>query len=95
IQSFSPEAYWTLSVTVCKQEPSGSYGQEMKLNWARFRVFDKQVAILFQDMVKGYKEAKVVSVISEKKTKARPHALNTVELLKFGSSNLGIGPHDT
>jgi hypothetical protein len=35
-----------------------------------------------------------VSVTSEKKSKSRPHALNTVELLKHGSSYLGISPSE-
>ncbi|CAG8509487.1 15948_t:CDS:10 [Acaulospora colombiana] len=94
IQSFSPETYWTLSITVSKQRPDENCGQEINLSWSRHRVFDKQVANLFQNMVKEFKEAEVVSVDIEKKTKSRPHALNTVELLKFCSSNLGIGPQD-
>lgn len=35
----------------------------------------------------------VVSVISKEKTKSRPIALNTVELMRVASSGLGMGPH--
>ncbi|CAG8615508.1 2545_t:CDS:10, partial [Dentiscutata erythropus] len=96
IKSFSPETYWTLSVSVAKQGSNGEqYDPEIHLHWERVKVFDKHVATMFQIMVRGYKEAKVVSITSEKKTRNRPNALNTVELLKFGSSMLGIGPHET
>ncbi|CAG8432833.1 7321_t:CDS:10 [Diversispora eburnea] len=89
IQSFSPESYWSLAVTVANNE------QDLNVNWERARVFDKQVTNLFLDTIKDFKEAKVVSVNSVHKTRSRPHALNTVELLKFGSSYLGIGPNET
>ncbi|RHZ74167.1 hypothetical protein Glove_227g145 [Diversispora epigaea] len=89
IQSFSPESYWSLAVTVANND------QDINVNWERVRVFDKHVASLFQDTIKDLKEAKVVSVNSVHKSKSRPHALNTVELLKFGSSYLGIGPNET
>lgn len=36
---------------------------------------------------------RVVSVISKEKAKARPAALNTVELMRVASSGLGMGPH--
>ncbi|RIB03211.1 DNA topoisomerase [Gigaspora rosea] len=96
IKSFSPESFWTLSVSVAKQGTNGEQcGPEIHLHWGRVKVFDKHVATIFQNMVRGNKEAKVVSISFDKHTKNRPHALNTVELLKFGSSNLGIGPHET
>ncbi|CAG8644563.1 6436_t:CDS:10 [Cetraspora pellucida] len=96
IKSFSPEPFWTLSVSVAKQGANGEQcGSEIHLSWEKARVFDKHVATTIQSMVRKCKEAKVISISSEKKTKGRPHALNTVELLKFGSSNLGIGPHET
>ncbi|CAG8648853.1 16272_t:CDS:10 [Gigaspora margarita] len=69
IKSFSPESFWTLSVSVAKQGTNGEQsGPEINLHWGRVKVFDKHVATIFQNMV---------------------------ELLKFGSSNLGIGPHET
>lgn len=34
-----------------------------------------------------------MSVVSKEKTKARPVALNTVELMRIASSGLGMGPH--
>lgn len=36
---------------------------------------------------------RVVSVQNVEKTKARPLALNTVELMRISSSGLGMGPH--
>ncbi|RUP45707.1 DNA topoisomerase [Jimgerdemannia flammicorona] len=105
IQSFTPESFWNLTVSVQKKE-SGQ--QPVKLSWLRQRVFDKNVGNLFMQMIKDEKEAVVLDVSSEKKIKARPHALNTVgltaffefqsfqsvELLKFGSSYLGISPSE-
>lgn len=35
----------------------------------------------------------VVSVQSTEKTKPRPIALNTIELMRVASSGLGMGPH--
>lgn len=34
-----------------------------------------------------------MSVVSKEKTKPRPLALNTVELMRVASSGLGMGPH--
>lgn len=36
---------------------------------------------------------RLVSVTSKEKVKARPPALNTVELMRVASSGLGMGPH--
>lgn len=36
---------------------------------------------------------RVVSVVCKEKTKPRPVALNTVELMRVASSGLGMGPH--
>ena len=39
--------------------------------------------------------ASVENIQTDKKSLSRPHALNTVELLKVSSSGLGLSPHQT
>ncbi|CAJ0877769.1 5906_t:CDS:10 [Entrophospora sp. SA101] len=89
IQHFIPEKYWTLSLTISKDNAN------ISLKWKRSRIFDRKIANLFLKMIEeNSKDIKVTAITSEIKTKYRPVALNTVELLKFGSSNLGISPHE-
>ncbi|CAG8791294.1 11790_t:CDS:10, partial [Racocetra persica] len=58
IKSFSPEPFWTLSVSVTKQGTNGvQLGPEIHLSWERARVFDKNVATTYQTMVRECKEA--------------------------------------
>lgn len=84
IQQFKPESFWYVQVTV---EP------ELKLEWQRVRIFDKEIAMIFFNIVKEQKEAIVESVTAKDNFRARPLALNTVELMRSASAGLGIGPH--
>jgi len=61
-------------------------GEEATLEWDRVRCFEKEVAVMFLSQVKECKETKVVSVVSKEKSKPRPLALNTVELMRVASS---------
>ncbi|XP_013792076.2 DNA topoisomerase 3-beta-1-like, partial [Limulus polyphemus] len=88
IQSFKPEAYWVLQVKVLT-----SGGTTLNLDWDRVRIFDKEVAELFLQRVKNKKEALVTGTSQKEKTRQRPQALNTVELMRVASSGLGMGPH--
>ncbi|KAI8089922.1 DNA topoisomerase [Halteromyces radiatus] len=90
IQSFQPEPFWTITPTIIQAD------LPVKLTWMRERLFDKQVTSVFMTNVEEAQKlgAKVLQVSVTKKSKARPHALNTVEMLKHGSSNLGIGPSE-
>jgi len=90
IQSFKPETYWQLQVEV-----KMASGQCIKLDWSRVRVFDRDVANMFHNIVKGCEMATVTSISQKEKSKARPIALNTVEMLRVASSSLGIGPQQT
>ncbi|XP_065070574.1 DNA topoisomerase 3-beta-1-like [Rhopilema esculentum] len=90
IQSFKPEPYWQLQVEIKLHS-----GQNVKLDWSRIRVFDRDVGNMFHNMVKGFTEASVISVTTKEKSKPRPGALNTVEMLRVASSSLGIGPQQT
>ncbi|XP_065835336.1 DNA topoisomerase 3-beta-1-like [Oscarella lobularis] len=92
IQSFKPESYWLVAVKVSV----GSFGsQTVSLEWDRVRLFDREAVQMFVSRVKESKTAKVLSVQQKEKTKARPIALNTVEMLRTASSGLGIGPQHT
>ncbi|XP_047134051.1 DNA topoisomerase 3-beta-1 isoform X1 [Hydra vulgaris] len=86
IQSFQPETYWKIQASL---KPN------IILDWERVRIFDREIANLFFNLVKGAKEATVVSIQEVEKKKAPPIALNTVELLRVASSGLGIGPQQT
>ncbi|XP_017778586.1 PREDICTED: DNA topoisomerase 3-beta-1 isoform X2 [Nicrophorus vespilloides] len=88
IQTFKSEPYWIVQVNV-----KTSDGQDINLDWQRVRSFDKEVANLFLNICKSEKTAKVLSVISKEKSKVRPVALNTVELMRVASSGLGMSPH--
>ncbi|KAG8034089.1 hypothetical protein G9C98_008570 [Cotesia typhae] len=88
ISTFKPDPYWVLQVTIKLSD-----SLELSLNWDRNRLFDKEIANSFLSLVKDHREAVVVSVQNVEKTKARPLALNTVELMRISSSGLGMGPH--
>jgi len=92
ITTFKPEPYWVLNTTV--EVPGNSEtSRKLQLEWERGRCFDKEVAIMFMNQVKGQSHAKVLSVTTKGKEKERPIALNTVELMRMASSGLGMGPH--
>ena len=77
ITTFKPEPYWVLQVTV-----EASEDKRLSLEWERVRCFDKEVAVMFLQMVKGQAEALITSVSKKEKQKERPIALNTVELMR-------------
>ncbi|XP_061621102.1 DNA topoisomerase 3-beta-1 isoform X2 [Phyllopteryx taeniolatus] len=90
IQSFKPENYWVINAKVFKGKDN-----PLILDWNRVKVFDKEVGQMFVNLVKTSKEAQVESVIKKEKTKPRPLALNTVEMLRVASSSLGMAPQYT
>lgn len=61
-------------------------GEEATLEWERVRCFDKEVAGVLLAQVKEIKETTVLSIVSKEKSKPRPLALNTVELMRVASS---------
>ncbi|XP_023129112.1 DNA topoisomerase 3-beta-1 isoform X1 [Amphiprion ocellaris] len=87
IQSFKPETYWIIQAKVFKGKDS-----PLTLDWNRVRVFDREVGQMFVNLAKTSREAQVESVTKKEKTKQRPQALNTVEMLRVASSALGMGP---
>lgn len=53
IQTFKPETYWCVQVTVKTKD-----GQSVLLDWQRVRCFDKDVANMFLQVVKECREAR-------------------------------------
>jgi DNA topoisomerase-3 len=87
ILSFVPKPFWTVQATIqINNEP-------IKVTSSRGRMFEKRKATDVRESLKTCKTGTVINVESERKTTQRPHALNTVELLKAASSGLGIAPH--
>lgn len=64
-------------------------------NTFRMRLFDQLVANMYLSLIKSESVAVVQRVQTKEKKKTRPQALNTVEMLRVASSNLGMGPHAT
>ena len=90
ITSFKPEPFWVLQLKV-----EHSLGRAFTLDWERVRVFDKEVATVYYSKVQEVDEVVVESVSKKEKAKQRPQALHTVEMLRIGSSALGMGPQHT
>ena len=88
ILTHKPETYWVLQVQVI----AGTYNQKLALEWERARCFDRDVAVMFLNLVKSDNTAKVVSITKKENQKEKPIALNTVELMRAASSGLGMGP---
>lgn len=87
IQTHRPEPYWVLQVSV-----ETDSGQKIPVEWDRGRCFDKEVAVMFLNLIKSENSAVVSSISTKEKQKERPIALNTVELMRMASSGLSMSP---
>jgi len=85
IKAFQPEPYWTLD---CRIDYNG---QTYDLEWNRGQVFDQLVCNTFRDICQGG-DALVTDITQKAESRARPQALNTVQMLKMASTLLGLGP---
>lgn len=86
-QTFSPEKYWAMEVKLDVR------GRVVKLDWDRCRIFDRLAGQMFLSGVLATGQMRVVSVTRKEKSKPRPQALNTVELMRIASSGLNMSPH--
>jgi DNA topoisomerase III len=92
IVGFTAESFWTLLVRI---DLTSRQAGIQNLDWCRGHVFDKEVAVTFEKLTRASSQAQIISVKHERKEKQRPSALNTVELLKIASNQLGYSPHYT
>lgn len=89
ITTFVPQPFWVVRPHLSKG------GHQLMLEWDRNRLFDREVAMLFQKLVLDAKSVRVADVVKKEDRKTRPHGLNTVDMLKVASSALNMGPHHT
>jgi DNA topoisomerase-3 len=97
IQSFIPEPFWTIDLSVEVPIPGLPNPRKLSLNWQRGRLFDQNITEMFLSMIQSSASTTITcyDVKTKETRKTRPQPLNTVELLKFASKHLGIGPHST
>ncbi|KAF8388494.1 hypothetical protein HHK36_027166 [Tetracentron sinense] len=86
INTFKPEKFWALHPYIIKS------GYELQLEWDRNKLFDFDVAVMFQKLVVEDGTLEVTNISAKEECKGRPSGLNTVNLLKVASSALGFGP---
>lgn len=89
ITTFKQEQYWTLHPYIIKQ------GYNLQLEWERQKLFDLNVATMYQKLVIDNGILEVIDISEKQETRGRPSGLNTVNLLKVASSSLGFGPQVT
>ncbi|KAJ0463670.1 putative DNA topoisomerase [Helianthus annuus] len=76
ISTFKPEKFWVVFPYIIKN------GFELKLEWDRNRLFDHDVAEMFQKLITEDGVVKVTGISEKQDSKGRPSGLNTVNLLK-------------
>ncbi|KAG5531444.1 hypothetical protein RHGRI_026156 [Rhododendron griersonianum] len=86
ITTFKPEKFWAVHPYIIHN------GYELKLEWERNKLFDSNVAEMFQKLIMEDGVVEVTGISEKQESKTRPSGLNTVNLLKVASSALGIGP---
>ncbi|XP_042431673.1 DNA topoisomerase 3-beta-like isoform X1 [Zingiber officinale] len=86
ITTFKPEKFWSINPYIIKD------GYELLLDWERNKVFDFDIAVMFQKLVANDGNLKVIDISTKEECKPRPCGLNTVGMLKVASSSLGFGP---
>lgn len=89
IQAFKSRPYHCIDATLEIR------GRMLSLTCDRGRMFDKNVCDNLLQQLGSEKELTCVDIKISESRKSRPQPLNTVELLKLASRNLGIGPQAT
>ncbi|RVW82041.1 DNA topoisomerase 3-beta [Vitis vinifera] len=77
INTFKPEKFWALHPYITHN------GYELQLEWERNKLFDLDVAVMFQNLVMEDGIVEVTDISEKQESKSRPSGLNTVNLLKL------------
>ncbi|GAA96385.1 uncharacterized protein L969DRAFT_89097 [Mixia osmundae IAM 14324] len=86
MRNFVAEAFWSIQSTLRRD------GATVTFNWARNRLFDREVAGMLHQWCLDDPEATITSVQTKPASKWKPLPLTTVELQKSGSRILRLSP---
>ncbi|EGR34411.1 hypothetical protein IMG5_012580, partial [Ichthyophthirius multifiliis] len=91
IKSFKPKLFYRLLIQFRKKDEQ----IDTQAVFENGNIFNQQEANSLLTKIIKQKEGQVFDVFSEKGIKGRPEGLNTVQLLKMGSSYLHLSPQQT
>eukprot|EP01103_Thecamoeba_quadrilineata_P000936 TRINITY_DN10828_c0_g1_i1.p1 TRINITY_DN10828_c0_g1~~TRINITY_DN10828_c0_g1_i1.p1 ORF type:complete len:959 (+),score=147.26 TRINITY_DN10828_c0_g1_i1:12-2888(+) len=95
IESFSPEDFWSIHVTIEKKDPETGDQLSAQLNWKRNRLFDKHSCLILYEMCVEDPMATVVDIKAKEKKKFKPLPMTTLSLAKLSTQHLRISSEET
>ncbi|KAK0213155.1 prokaryotic type I DNA topoisomerase [Desarmillaria ectypa] len=93
VQTFSPETFWFIYLTLSQPSSSPGDAGETQFTWRRGHLFEYDAAlIIYEMMITSGSLARVAKVTKKETKKWKPLPLTTVELQKAGSRLLKLAP---
>ncbi|EIM82961.1 prokaryotic type I DNA topoisomerase [Stereum hirsutum FP-91666 SS1] len=92
VQSFVPEAFWYIYLSIEPNAGSSKINEEVQFTWRRGHLFEFEVALVIYEVVLASPRARVTKVTKKNTKKWKPLPLTTVELQKAGSRLLKLAP---
>ncbi|KDQ57416.1 hypothetical protein JAAARDRAFT_193749 [Jaapia argillacea MUCL 33604] len=94
VQSFVPEAFWHIYMSISQDDPDSRQGErkETPFTWKRGHIFDFDVALALYEAVLDNPVARITKANDKETKKWKPLPLTTVELQKAGSRLLKLAP---
>ena len=91
IQTFVPESYWSIDLSVRINVAEAAGGSIILLDWARQRLFDEDAARVIMRLIEESAEQGLLcsAVTVTQGKNVRPQPMNTVQMLKMASKSLG------
>ena len=79
IKNFRPEKFWSIKLTVNRNNQESGKNEVCQFNWQRNKLFDELATQVLLDNCIDARFAKVTSVLKKQTKKLRPEPLNTIE----------------
>ncbi|KAG7446533.1 prokaryotic type I DNA topoisomerase [Guyanagaster necrorhizus] len=93
VQTFRPETFWFIYLTLSQPSSSPGDARETRFTWRRGHLFEYDAAlVIYEMMITSGSLARVAKVTKKETKKWKPLPLTTVELQKAGSRLLKLAP---